>query len=311
MLHLTNYIKPGISATMLYPRAFVDENLHLEGIKAACALPDYEILDLCLPFDKHIRDEEISLLRQSGKQIYLNAHPVLQQDGMFNPCSDEPEIRARALRLMLDHIRWAGALGAPVLVYTANVDKGDAARQTLWDRLSTLIQACDQEAARQGVVMALEPIERHRFKKLFLGPTAECCAFVNHLRQAGCTQAGLIVDVTHLPLMEEDISVAFAQSAEVGISHIHLGGAVLDPNSPFYGHTHPPLGVDGSLFDTAELSQQLRYMFQCGYLSASRRSPMSFEIQQLPGYTPEETAAIHYRKLEEAFSKAAEEEGIG
>ena len=61
MLHLTNYIKPGISATMLYPRAFVDENLHLEGIKAACALPDYEILDLCLPFDKHIREEEIKM----------------------------------------------------------------------------------------------------------------------------------------------------------------------------------------------------------------------------------------------------------
>ena len=310
MPSLKDYIKPGISAPMLYPGAYTDEKRHLEAIRAACALPDYEILDICLLFDPEIRAQEMDLLHRSGKQVYLNAPGVLQQDGPYNPCSDDQEVRNRALALMLDQIRWAGELGAPVMVYTANVDQGAEKRPLLIDRLMEFICQCDGEARRQGVILALEPIERHRFKQLFLGPTEECCAFTERLQAAGCTQAGIMVDITHLPLMEEEVAPAFDRSMQLGVRHVHLGSAVLEPGSPFYGHTHPPLGVEHGLFDTPELTEQLRCMIRCGYIAAGRQAPMSFEVQPLPGHTPEETAAIQYEKLAAAFAAAAEQERL-
>ena len=211
---------------------------------------------------------------------------------------------------MLEHIRLAGALSVPVIVYTANVDKGEAKRPQLLERFRDFVKAGDAEAARQGLVLALEPIERHRFKKLFLGPTEECCAFTERLRQDGCRNVGVIVDITRLPLMEENVETAFERSMGTGVFHVHLGGAVLEPSSPFYGHTHPPLGVPEGLFDTPQLEEQLRCMVRCGYIAPGRRAPMTFEVQALPGCTPEETAAIHYKKLEAAFAAVAASEGL-
>ena len=310
MPEMKDYIKPGISAPMLYPGAYDDDRRHLDAIRAACRLPDYEILDVCLPLDPEIRREEMELLRRSGRQVYLNAPTVLQQGGAYDPCADEAETRERALALMLDHIRYAGELEAPVLVYTAGPDRGEALRPLLLERFFEFMSRCEQEAERQGVTLALEPIERHRFKELFLGPTEECCAFTERLRAAGCGQMGIMVDITHLPLMEEEVGPAFARSMEIGVSHVHLGSAVLDAGSPFYGHTHPPLGVEHGLFDTEELAQQLQCMIRCGYISALGRAPMSFEVKPLPGCTPEETAAVQYEKLRAAFAAAAEREAL-
>ena len=310
MARLKDYIKPGISATMLYPGAFTDEELHLAAVEAACKLPDYEILDLFFPQDPGIREREMEMLRRSGKEVYLNTPALLQQDGPYNPCSDDAATRDRAVALMLDHIRWAGELAVPVIVYTANVDRGDGLRPVLLERFRTFVRACDGEAGRQHLTLALEPIERHRFKKLFLGPTEECCAFTEELRREGCKNVGVIVDITHLPLMEEEVAPAFERSMGTGVYHVHLGGAVLEPSSPFYGHTHPPLGVAQGLFDTPQLEEQLRCMVRCGYIAPGRRAPMTFEVQALPGHTPEETAAIHYEKLEVAFAAVAETEGL-
>lgn len=310
MVQVKDYILPGISATMLYPGAFSDEKRHLEAVEAACRLPDYELLDLYLPQDPEIRQREMALLRRSGKQAYLNAPPALQQDGPYNPCSDNEADRERARERMLEHIRLAGELGAPVLVYTANVDQGAERRPLLMERFHDFVKACEEEARSQGVVLALEPIERHRFKKLFLGPTAECCAFTEQLQREGCRNVGGMVDITHLPLMEEDVAAAFDRSMQTGVFHVHLGSAVLEPASPFYGHTHPPLGVDGGLFDTPQLEEQLRCMVRCGYIAPGHRAPMSFEVQPLPGHTPEETAALQYEKLQAAFAAVAAAERL-
>ena len=119
-----------------------------------------------------------------------------------------------------------------------------------------------------------------------------------------------MVDITHLPLMEEEVAPAFDRSMQLGVRHVHLGSAVLEPGSPFYGHTHPPLGVEHGLFDTPELTEQLRCMIRCGYIAAGRQAPMSFEVQPLPGHTPEEPAAIQYEKLAAAFAAAAEQERL-
>ena len=77
MAKLKDYIKPGISATMLYPGAFTNEQAHLAAVEGACRLPDYEILDLYLPQDPAIREREMEMLGHSGKEIYLNSPALL------------------------------------------------------------------------------------------------------------------------------------------------------------------------------------------------------------------------------------------
>ena len=307
MVSMKDYIIPGISAMMLYPGTFDDENAHLRAVEIACSLPDFELLDMFFPEDPRSRLREMQMLRQSGKMIIVNSPPVMQQDGPFNPCADEPEVRRNALAFMKRHIEYAAEACAPAVVYTANVDRGEAIRVQLMDRFFDFACAAAETAQSYGILFVLEPMERHRFKRLFLGPTEECAAFVSRLQRAGYLNSRLMADMAHIPLMEEECDDAIRRSMATGLAHIHLGNAVLWEESPFYGHTHPPLGAAGGLFDTPELSAQLRQLIRHGFIGAKdRRVPISFEVQSYPDKTPEETATIHYHKLLSAFTAAME-----
>ena len=63
-------------------------------------------------------------------------------------------------------------------------------------------------AAQYNMTVSIEPIERGRFKNLILGPTWECAAFIKDMQEKGASNAKLILDIAHLPLMGEEIGGA-------------------------------------------------------------------------------------------------------
>lgn len=260
---ISKYAKVGISPTMLFPASFEDDLVHLHSINTVSRMPQYEVLETYLAEDSNIRKQQLRIIRETGKILNYNCPMPLQQDGPKNPCSDDPKIREAGLAYAKMNVDFAGEANTTILVLPSPPDKGADKREELKKRFADFYLQLAEYARQYKMNICLEPIERHRFKRLLMGPTAECVDFILDLQKQGAQNARIICDICHIPLMEEDIKTALELSMKAGLKLIHMADAVLDQNNEFYGHTHPPIGVQGGIFDQKELIQQLTYLFDC------------------------------------------------
>lgn len=307
MNKLNDYIRLGISPSMLFPLSFDDELEHLCAWDRCCRFKEYQSFETFLPSDAFLRKTEITKMKQAGKILNYNTPGYFQLDGAYNPCSDDPATRKHALAAMKQHISYAAEADCSLLVMTGAPDKGQARRSALLDLYSEFFLECARYALTYGITIAIEPIERGRFKDLILGPTPECASFIKEMQNRGASNARLILDTAHLPLMEETMDTALASCLEAGLSHVHMGNAVLDPSSQFYGHTHPPIGVQKGLFDCEELASQFAALIRAGYIPSSPGSgqaSVSLEVRPYPGVSGETSAQVMYEKVSCAFQEA-------
>ena len=303
----------GYSPSMLFPASFTDPLAHFAALMECCHYPNYEAFETFLPEDAAMRKACIQEMRNNGIRLNYNSAAPLQQDGPFNPCSPDPAIRAQALEFALRHADYAGEAESPLLVATGTPDKGDAARPELLKYYLDFFMTLAEHVKQYNMDLVIEPIERHRFKKLTLGPTSECAEFIAQAQKNGADNAHLMMDIAHLPLMEETLEDAIRLSQTVGLRHVHMGTAVLDPSSPFYGHTHPPLGVQGGMFDVPQLADQFVQLFECGFIPKNpgqRRASISLEVRPYPGATGRTSIQLMYEKTKAACDEAAHRLGI-
>ena len=304
---ISSYLKVGISPTLLFPESFTDDLVHFHAVNTACSMPQFEVLETFLSEDAELRKRELRVIRESGVTVNYNYPLILSQDGPKNPCSDQPEIRKAGLAFAKLNIDFAGEAQAPLFVMASPPDKGADKREELKKRFAQYYLEVAEHARQYKMDVCLEPIERHRFKQLLFGPTDESAAFILDLKKQGADNVSIMCDFGHLPLMEEDVKTAVALSMQAGLALVQFGNAVLDPSSKFYGHTHPPIGVQGGMFDLEDLIDQFSILFDCGYIpkvAGGQRPCISLEAQPYPGVSPALSAQVMYEKLNSAFNAA-------
>lgn len=313
---MTNFdarVRFGFSPTMLFPDSFEDPLIHFAAMDAACEYPGYEAFETYLPEDKALRAACLKKMRAFGKVLNYNSPGILQLDGPYNPCSDDPAIRKQALAFAKMHIDFAAEAESPLYVATGCLDKGEERRAGLMEHYMEYFLQVAEHCKSYGITTVLEPIERHRFKTLILGPTSECAQFIAAAQKNGADNAHLMMDIAHLPLMEETVEEAIAASLPVGLVHIHMGDAVVDPTSVFYGHTHPPVGVQKGTFDLEELTEQFVQLFQCGFIpkqAGGQRASISLEVRPYLGVSEATSIQFMYEKMKSACDAAAAKLGI-
>lgn len=303
----------GFSPTMLFPKSFDDPLTHFAAIEICSRFPHYETFETFLPEDKAMREECIRVMKANGKEMRYNTPGILQLDGPYNPCSDDPAIRANAQAFAKMHADFAAEAGSPIFVATGCVDKGVERRPELMKLYMEYFMALAEHVKQYNMDIVIEPIERHRFKQLILGPTPECAAFIAEAQKNGAYNAHLMMDIHHLPLMEENLDDAIAASLPVGLIHVHMGDAVLDPDNVFYGHTHPPVAVQGGMFDLPELTGQFVKLFECGFIPKTpgeKRASISLEVRPYTGVSEQTSIQFMYEKMKSAFDAAAAQLGI-
>ena len=127
------------------------------------------------------------------------------------------------------------------------------------------------------------------------------------MKQSGADNAGLMLDLAHLPLMEETLDSALHAAKIVGIRHIHMGNAVLNPAHPYYGHMHAPIGIQDGEFDVPELISQFEKLMQISYIAEKpqkQRATISLEVRPYPGASEETSIMLMYEKMKYAFDQA-------
>ena len=313
MASFKELVRFGLSPSMLFPKSFEDEWELYACYRSVCAYPEVEALESFLPEDGGLRKKILAVMKDAGKVLNYNTTLDFQLDGPCNPCSDSPDFRENAFVCMCRHIDYAAEAGSPLVVVTGCADQGPERREELVKRYAEYFLKVCAYAKQYNIRILIEPIERHRLKRLLWGPTKECAAFIRDMRAQGADNGGLMMDIAHLPLMEETVDQAIADYGEIGFEHVHVGDAVLDESSPFYGHTHPPLGVRCGTFSQTDLEEQFVKLFECGFIpkqAGEKRASLSLEVRPYPGVSQRTSALVMYEKCESAFLAAASRLGI-
>ena len=156
-------------------------------------------------------------------------------------------------------------------------------------------------AAERQIMVVIEPFDRSIGKNLLIGPTAEAAEIVERVQREGVENVGLMLDMGHVPLLEEDIHEAFRISAPY-LHHTHVGSCVKRyPDSEFYGDKHPPLGLAEGECDVPEVVEFFKAAFAVEYLRPGHRATVTLEMQPYPGLSAEESIDISVEKLEQAW----------
>ena len=302
MANFQEMVRFGFSPTMLYPQAFEEDDTLYAAYLAARELPEMEALESFLPHDESKRKRMIAILKETGKVLNYNTPGYFQIDGEFNCCSDDPAVREHAWEEMRRHLDHAGEAESPLFIVTGCADRGEDMRDELKKRYAEFFLRLCRDAEQYPVRILLEPIERHRFKRLIFGPTAECAAFIREMRADGAANSGLMMDIAHLPLMDETMEQAVRDCGEIGFEHVHLGNAVFAEDDRFYGHTHPPLNIMNGVFSQEDLERQFRLMGECGLIAEGKsRASISLEVKPYPGVTERTSIRAMYEQCVSAF----------
>ena len=303
---IKDFVTFGIAATMLRPASFDSVADHLEAIKAGCALEGYQSLELFISDDARVAAEEVKMLRDSGKSVNYNAPMPFQLGGDCNPGNPDPVIRKNAIALAHKHLDYAAQAGSKLFCLAPCPDE-PTARDEAKQAYREFLTSAAEYAYTLGITLAIEPVERHRFKKLLLGSTAETAQFIQVFIDAGIPNIKLMLDFAHLPLMEETTEDALPISMKTGLVHVHMGNAVLKPESVYYGHTHPPIGIPDGLWDVEDIADQFAALIKAGYISltpSAAKPTVSLEVRPYSGVCYETSAKFAYEKVAAAFEIA-------
>jgi sugar phosphate isomerase/epimerase len=216
--------------------------------------------------------------------------------------SFDSEHRHATVEKMMSCIDEAISLGAQRLGLLSGPYPGEEKReQALSLLIASLDEICTYAEAKGNIDIILEVFDRTIDKKCLIGSTRDAVEVARELRRRH-PNFGLMVDLSHLPLLGESAEHALTIAKEY-LAHIHIGNCVLrDKSHPAYGDAHPRFGITGGEIDVAELREFLKVLLDIGYIDHGKRNIVAFEVRPLPGESSEAVIAGSKRTLLEAWA---------
>ncbi len=298
----------GIVQPMAFPAAQAGEKL-LESVRWLAGTGYFAFLEITHIPEEATRRKLQALVRQEHLQLLYAAQPVLLGEGL-SLNHPEPAERTRALTRMEACIEEAASVEAGAVAVLSGPNPAPGDRPAQLDLLvESLLHLCRAAALSGDLPILLENFDQLSFgKNCLVGPTAEAAEVVRRVREGG-GYCGLLVDLSHLPLLGESPEEALGPAADV-LEHVHIGNCVMrHPEHPAYGDNHPVFATPEGENGVEELSAFLRQLFRVGYLSSGsvggepRRRWVSLEVKPFGLQRPEEVVTESQRVLDEAWQR--------
>jgi sugar phosphate isomerase/epimerase len=300
---LHHIIRPGIVHFMAFPATIKGEGPILETCRQILADPYFEVIEISWIKDSALRAQVKAMIASAGVEAKYGAQPRLLTQKLDLNSADET-MRQRAIAEIRAAVDEASELGIRDIGLLSGSDVPAAERPSAMDRLGkSLVELC-QYATDHGCNIVLEVFDRDIDKKALIGPADAALEIALRVKRS-CKNFGLMVDLSHIPLLGESPAQALLPVRE-HIAHIHIGNTCFkDRSDPEWGDQHPRFGYPGGANDVPEIVEFFRVLFQIGYLKAggSSRGNVSFEIKPLPGEDSAVMIAAAKRKLGEAWSR--------
>ncbi len=295
-------IELGIVQPMAFPGATSGDEL-ADSVRWLVRQGHFELVEVTHVADHTDRGALRELARAEEVTLLYAAQPILLGRGLSLNHPDDAG-RAEAVGRMQEALDEAADLGAVALAVLSGPNPAAEERAAQLDLLvESLLQLSRPGERGQDVPLLLENFDQLDYgKNCLVGPTAEAAEVVRRVRRGG-GNCGLLLDLSHLPLLSESAEQALDVAADV-LDHVHLGNCVMrHPQHPAYGDNHPVFGIPEGENGVDELAEFLRQLFRVGYLAGGGRRRVSFEVKPFGGQTPEEVVVESRRVLGAAWAQ--------
>jgi sugar phosphate isomerase/epimerase len=299
---LSRSARIGIIHFMLWPRAMSGEGPIAETVERLVADTAFDAIEVTRIADRDARRCVRALCETARVSLAFGAQPILLGGQLdLNALDESP--RTAAIEAVQEGIDQAIELGAVGVAVLSGPDPGLAHREQAADLLvDSLKWLCDYAAHKGGLPVALETFDRQPFgKNCLIGPSTEAAEVARRVREH-FPSFGLLLDLSHLPLLGETPREALRAAGDA-LVHAHMGNCVMrDPAHPAYGDNHPRFGVPGGENDVLELAEYLRALLDARFLDPVRRPILSFEVKPLAGESADALIAGSLRTLADAWA---------
>jgi sugar phosphate isomerase/epimerase len=298
---LHKYMKVGLVHFMAYPSTIKGEGPVLETIRKL-ALDDYfNAIEITTIKDPDERRKVKQILETSHMTVAYGAQPRLLTTGQnLNDLDEERRQQALAnVKAGVDEAFEMGASGFAFLSGTYDEEQKEEAYQAL---VKSTREICAYAKSKGKINIALEVFDYDVDKKSLIGPADIALCYAKEIR-AEYENFGLMVDLSHIPLIHETIEEAILPVKDY-IIHAHIGNCVVkSPEMPAYGDVHPRFGFPNGENDVEQVVDYLRVLLQIGFLNDQKPPIVSFEIKPFGDEDPDVVIANAKRTLNLAWAK--------
>ena len=295
------YLRLGIVHFMAFPAVQRGQGSYVETLRQIATDEFFTAVEVGSIDSSAERAAAAALLHQSHLSVAFGAQSAILSSKSNLNAGDEDACR-RAVTLVEGCIDQAVQLGARRLAVLSGSYPGAAEEVRAKQRLIESLRALCAYGRERGVGITLETFDRAIEKKALAGPT-RLCVEVSEAVRRDYPDFGLMLDLSHIPLLGEGIREALTTGRK-HLVHAHIGNCVMrDSAHPAYGDQHPRFGIEGGENDTPQVVEFMRVLFEIGYLGGSDRPFLSFEVKPLLGETPEAVIAGAKRVFADAWAQ--------
>ena len=298
--NIRNFIKVGLIHFMAYPNTIKGEGPIEETMKRILEDDYFDAVEITWIKDDAVRKSVKDMIEVASVDVYYGGQPRLLTTGNNPNAVDEAE-RQIALANLKEGIDEAAEIGAKAFAFLSGKYE-EATKDAAFDALvKTTLELCEYAKEKGVPKVALEVFDYDVDKCSLIGPVE----LAKKYAEAVCAKTdnfGLMVDLSHLPLLRETAQESLAPVKDY-IIHAHMGNAVTKEGLPAYGDAHPRFGFPGGSNDVDELVDYLRVLMDIGYLKEGEPKVVSFEVKPFGDEDPELVIANAKRTLNRAWAK--------
>ena len=245
--------------------------------------------------------------REKAKKMLAAAHMTVCYGGQTrilggpNPNSLDENERLAAEATLREAVDEANYLGAKAVAFLSGKWQEETREQAYAQLMKTTRAVCDY-AAKRGMTINLEVFDYDMDKAALIGPAPLAARFAADVRTT-CSNFGLLVDLSHIPITHETARFA-VQTMRPYITHFHIGNAVTVEGAPDSGDRHPRFGFPNSANDVDTLTDFLRVLRGEGFFRENDPMVLSFEVTPYGDEDPDVVLASSKRALNRAWAMA-------
>jgi len=296
---MEKYLRMGTVHFMTYPSVLSDESQVVPTLKRLIADPYFSVLEVAHIKDESIRAMVTELFSRTDCALIFAAQPE-QLGKKININATDPTERKAAIDTLKRRIDEAYAMKAEGFGFIAGrIEEGrqDEQFELLVDACHTL---CEYAESQGDMPIELEQFDCDIQNRLLIGSATRAKKLANAL--GDCANFGILVDLSHLPLLKESPKECFDILGSA-VTHVHIGNAVCSkPDDYLYGDFHPRFSLPNSAVGVPEVADFLRELFAIGYFGEGKRPIVSFEIKAWPPDDCEAVLAECKRVMNQAWA---------
>lgn len=298
---MRQYMKVGLIHFMAYPAVIKGEG-PIEETLYKIAVDDYfEVAEITWMKDPATRKRVKKMIETAHLAVTYGAQPRLLTTGLnINDLNEDG--RQQALSSLKAGIDEAYEMGATAFAFLSGKYSEESKEEAYQALVQSTKEICAYAKAKGDMKIALEVFDYDVDKKSIIGPVALAKRFAAEIT-AEYDNFGLMVDLSHLPLLHETPEESLIPIKDY-IIHAHMGNCVVkDPSFPAYGDAHPRFGFPNGENDVEELAAYLRVLLSIGFLNKQSRPIVSFEVKPFEDEDSDLVIANAKRVLNLAWDK--------